>query len=271
MEMKHGPIFFFPNTGDELPIFIAPIGINYCHSNYKNVRSKSRFTVLGCVLNGQGRITVDCDNYYSPKQGDVFILPKGHYHEVSVDPMQKEQWTYIWFNIHGDFSDELLRTYKIPESGVVSNASVERLFKKAIQLAQLKSVQEMHLELPVIFHQIVLGLSNVKCSPYSAQVQKIKYWLDNCIQDPFDSNKLSKQIGLSFKQINRLFKREFDKTVYDYVLHQKIDLAKTMLQDSKFNISEICYQLGYTDPHYFSNLFKKKTGFSPTIYRSLHE
>lgn len=273
MEMKHGPIYFFPKVADDLPMTISPIGINYCHSNYKNVRLNSKITVLGCVLNGQGRITVDA-NTYRPKQGDVFILPKGHYHEVTVDPMQEEQWTYIWFNIEGDFVNELLSAYKILESGLVSNASVERLFKKAIQLAQLKSVQEMHNELPIIFHQIVLGLSNTKydrCSPYSARVQKIKHWLDNNIQEPFDSDKLSKQIGMSFKQISRLFKKELDRTVYDYVLHQKIDLAKTMLHDSEFNISEICYQLGYADPHYFSNLFKKKTGISPSDYRVRHE
>src|SRR5690606_35051848 len=129
---------------------------------------------------------------------------------------------------------------------------------------------EMHAELPVILHQIVIALSNLKyrnAMPYSSEVQKIKNYLDNQIQASFHSDKLSKHIGLSFKQINRLFKKETGSTVYKYVLSNNMDSALMMMQETYLTISQIAFQLGYTDPHYFSNLFKKKTGMSPSQYR----
>jgi AraC-like DNA-binding protein len=94
--------------------------------------------------------------------------------------------------------------------------------------------------------------------------------LDNHIQEDFQSESLSKHFRLSFKQINRLFKQETGTTVYHYVLQQKIESAKMMLTQTELNVSEIAYKLGYSDPQYFSNLFKKKAGCPPSQYRSDH-
>ena len=48
----------------------------------------------------------------------------------------------------------------------------------------------------------------------------------------------------------------------------KIELAKTQLVNTKATINEIAYDLGFNYPHYFSRLFKKKTGETPNNYRS---
>jgi len=270
--MKHGPIYHFPSANGELPITISLIGINYCHSNYINVRNQSRITVIGYVLTGQGRITLD-NRTFRPQPGDVFLLPRGRDHQVCADPESAEPWSYIWFNIAGDLAVQLLRSYKLYDSGLVSSAAVEPLFQKAIQLAQSENAREMLNVLPVLFHQIVIRLSNMvhnRNNAYSAQVEKIKQYLDNAIQHSFDSDQLCRQIGLSYKQINRLFKQESGTTVYNYVLIRKLDSAKIMLLDTELTVNEICYRLGYADPQYFSNLFKKKTGMSPSSYRTLH-
>lgn len=273
MEMKHGPIYHFPSADDDLPLTISFIGINYCHPNYLNIREQSRLTVLGCVLSGQGNVTLDKLTFH-PKKGDVFILPAGRYHRVSADPESAEPWSYIWFNIVGDLAIHMLEAYKLLGIGWVHDASVERLFQRAIQLAQTEKAQEMLNTLPVLFHQIVIRLSNIKNkrnNAYTDVVTNIKNVLDNQIQLPFDSDQLCKQIGLCFRQINRLFKKEAGTTVYNYVLIRKIESAKMMLLDTELTVNEISYQLGYADPHYFSNLFKKKTGLSPNHFRLQHK
>lgn len=270
--MKHGPIYHFPLNENDLPINLSFIGVNYCHSNYRNVRKRSRITVIAFVLAGQGSVTFNSSTFH-PKKGDVFILPEGHYHEVSADPKQTEQWEYIWFNITGALTMPLLDSYKLLDSVVICNTNEEASFQKAIQMAEMRTPQEMHNELPIIFHEIVMSLYNIKYGrnlPYSSRVQKIKNYLDNHIQEPFYSEDLSRHMGLSFKQINRLFKLELDTTVYNYILVKKIDSAKMMLGDTELNVSEIAYQLGYTDPQYFSNLFKKKVGLSPSSFRMRH-
>ncbi len=48
---------------------------------------------------------------------------------------------------------------------------------------------------------------------------------------------------------------------------KRIDIAKEMLRTNKYSVKEICYQIGYNDPNYFSRLFKKLVGVSPTEYK----
>jgi AraC-like DNA-binding protein len=274
MEMKYGPIYHFPVVDDAPPITIAFIGINYCRPNYLNIRKNSRITVLGYVLSGRGIITLD-DATFHPHKDGVFILPAGRYHQVSADPDCEEQWSYIWMNIDGDLAVRMLEAYKLSDSGWIGGAfSAKSLFQKAIQLAQSEPAEEMLNVLPVLFHQIVIRLSrtkNERNNTYSNEVRKIKSYLDGQIQSPFDSIRLCRHIGLSFRQINRLFKKESGMTVYNYVLMKKIDSAKMMLLDTELTVNEISERLGYADPHYFSNLFKRKTGCSPSNYRLHHK
>ncbi|MFE5318200.1 AraC family transcriptional regulator [Paenibacillus sp. NPDC056579] len=263
-------MYHFP-VSDENPINISFIGTNYCRPDYERIRKRARITVLAYVLSGKGRTAVNNSEAFEAKKGDVFILPEGAYHKVNADPGSEEQWSYIWFNIKGKLALELLHAYKLSDRIVIPNTPVEHLFQKSLNLAQIKNDREMHNELPVLFHQIAITLStmeNHRILSYSADVNKIKNYLDNTVYHSFDSLVMSKQIGLSFKQINRLFKKEVGTTAYHYLLSKKIESAKMMLQETELTISEISYQLGYSDPTYFWALFKKKTGFPPGLFRS---
>jgi AraC-like DNA-binding protein len=49
-----------------------------------------------------------------------------------------------------------------------------------------------------------------------------------------------------------------------------VNKAKTILLNTENNVSEIAYDLGFNYPHYFSRLFKQKTGMTPAKYRDLN-
>jgi AraC-like DNA-binding protein len=55
-------------------------------------------------------------------------------------------------------------------------------------------------------------------------------------------------------------------TPYQYALHAKINRAKQILAMGQWTVKEIASQVGFEDPYYFSRLFKKKTGLSPSQY-----
>jgi AraC-like DNA-binding protein len=217
-------------------------------------------------------VTVNKETF-SAKQGDVFILPRGNYHEVTADPGRSDQWEYIWFNITGELTLPMLDKYKLLNSVIVPDAGgrVGELFQEAIRLAQTEDALDMHNELPIIYHRILIELSNVQARrhvSYSNKVQEIKHFLDSRFQADFDSKQLSRHFGLTFKEINRIFKKEMGLPVYQYVLTKKIETAKLMLQDTQLHINEIAMQLGFSDSQYFSNFFKKKTGISPSRFRT---
>ena len=66
--------------------------------------------------------------------------------------------------------------------------------------------------------------------------------------------------------IKRFF-ANFGVTPYDYQIQQKIFSAKNMLANMNLSVKEIANSLGYDDQHYFSYMFKKRCGMSPTQYR----
>ncbi|MBQ4117176.1 MAG: AraC family transcriptional regulator, partial [Clostridia bacterium] len=66
-------------------------------------------------------------------------------------------------------------------------------------------------------------------------------------------------------------KRKYGVSPAGYVIKERIRLGCRMLvEDEKLSISDISVAVGYKDPLYFSRIFKKQTGVSPTEYRQLH-
>jgi AraC family transcriptional regulator of arabinose operon len=89
------------------------------------------------------------------------------------------------------------------------------------------------------------------------------------IGEKIQIEQLSEKACMSRASFYRAFKREFNISPLDFILQEKIKKAKHLLTETKATISDICYQLGFSDLNYFGRQFKKSEGISPTQYRSL--
>ena len=67
--------------------------------------------------------------------------------------------------------------------------------------------------------------------------------------------------------LKNLFKKNTGFSIMDYYTNLKISRAKILIQEGEMSVSDISELLGYSSIHYFSRLFKKKTGLSPTEYK----
>ncbi len=81
---------------------------------------------------------------------------------------------------------------------------------------------------------------------------------------------LASELNFSSSYLSDLLKKETGKTAQEHIHLFVIEKAKNKLLNSKNSISEIGYSLGFEYPQHFSNLFKSKTGMSPSEYRSLN-
>ncbi|MEO1625495.1 MAG: helix-turn-helix transcriptional regulator, partial [Bacteroidota bacterium] len=79
---------------------------------------------------------------------------------------------------------------------------------------------------------------------------------------------LAKQCHLSPNYLSDLLKKETGRTAKDHINDFLVEKAKNLLLSSNDSISGIAYTLGFNYPHYFSRLFKNKTGLTPQQYRS---
>lgn len=78
---------------------------------------------------------------------------------------------------------------------------------------------------------------------------------------------IAKEVGISPYYLSKLFKESEGVNYIDYVTKLRINYAKERLSGSDRSVKEVCYESGYSDPNYFSRIFKKWVGVTPTEFR----
>lgn len=80
--------------------------------------------------------------------------------------------------------------------------------------------------------------------------------------------QFAQDAGMSISKLQKCFQQVFGKSILQYALSEKMQLAKLMLNTKKYTISEIGYDLGYANLSHFSKAFHKEFGINPKAYLS---
>ncbi|MFI5211877.1 MAG: GlxA family transcriptional regulator [Ignavibacteria bacterium] len=99
-------------------------------------------------------------------------------------------------------------------------------------------------------------------------VKKAQEFIETNFKDKIVVDNLASKFALSRRNFERRFKKATSNTVIEYVQRVKIEAAKMSLEKSAENVNEVMYNVGYTDPKAFRNIFRKITGLSPVQYRN---
>ena len=97
--------------------------------------------------------------------------------------------------------------------------------------------------------------------------EAIQYIRANCSMD-ISRDEVASEVGCSPSYLSRIFSDVTGRTFKEFVLKYRMEEAKKLLlNNSKETISEIAFKMGYNNPNYFSETFKRITGTSPSEYR----
>ena len=88
------------------------------------------------------------------------------------------------------------------------------------------------------------------------------------MKDRITVSDLAEKSSLSRRSLERRFKKATNNTVLEYIQRIKIEAAKRSFELSSKNITEVMYDVGYSDDKAFRTTFKKITGMTPIEYRS---
>ncbi len=108
-----------------------------------------------------------------------------------------------------------------------------------------------------------------KVTEYRAEEElasRVKAYLSEALTEPLSLAALSARFGVSQSTLSRAFRRSYNRSLIDWVLEERVMRAKAMIEERNMNFTEIAEALGYSSVNYFSKVFKKKTGMSPTEY-----
>ena len=88
------------------------------------------------------------------------------------------------------------------------------------------------------------------------------------MSDEISPNTIAAEVGMSPSYFSSIFSKEMGKTFVEYLTEIRMDRAKELLMCSSMKTSEIGYEVGYKDPHYFSYIFKKTQNCTPKEFRA---
>lgn len=101
-------------------------------------------------------------------------------------------------------------------------------------------------------------------------IQKAMNYVTAHLTDALPVQELAEVSGYSLSRFKSKFREEVGFTPAEYIILQKIELAKELLETTESNITELAYELGFSSSNYFSSVFKKITNSSPLSYRKAY-
>ncbi|MDA3797813.1 MAG: AraC family transcriptional regulator [Kiritimatiellae bacterium] len=257
------------NKNKKPHVQIQLAGESYCDGSYEIVRGVGNNTyVFEYIDSGEGILKVGTKQYH-PHAGDVYIAPAHTNHMYRSDA--KNPWIKYWLNVKGSLISSLLEVYCL--NGVhyfTKCTEIKPLFIKCLEILK----KDPSADLSIHIHEIIIELHKnhsqnlpdiIHISPESAIVQK--YIESHITESVISLEKLASLINKSKPQLIRIFKKDLLISPYQYFLKRKIERSCELLVHSRKSIKEIAYFMGFTDEFYFSNIFKKRKGVSPSVYR----
>ncbi len=81
------------------------------------------------------------------------------------------------------------------------------------------------------------------------------------------STLLAEKLKKTYSYLSNLFSEQEDNTIEHYIIQQKVEKIKELMEYGDLNLNEIAYKMGYSSSAHLSTQFKKITGFTPSQYR----
>jgi AraC-like DNA-binding protein len=179
----------------------------------------------------------------------------------------------VWIEFTGSLSKtvyEVIGGKKIGEL-LIGHYNFEQL-KTALNIAYLLQYHPPRYNLSVQsmlwrFISVHPGM-DVYSNKFSVGIQKaIEYIHDMPVDESVTISNLASISMMSVETFRKKFQNEVGEAPKQYLLRYRITMAKEQLVDTSKSIKQIAYESGFSDPYYFSRLFKQYEGLSPLLFR----
>ena len=99
-------------------------------------------------------------------------------------------------------------------------------------------------------------------------VERAKKYIQENFKKDISLEDVSEKVDISSYYFSKVFKEETGENFIEYVTKLRMEEAKRLLETTDLSIKEVCSEVGYSDPNYFSRSFKKYAGITPTEARA---
>ncbi len=204
---------------------------------------------------------------------------------VIYRPKEEQRYYYYgadhtevyWVHFTGSNVKNILRKYGIPDKAHVIHTGTSLEYKHIFlqMIRELKLCKEDYEELLVNYlKQLLIMLHRLMGRKPKGRNRLLMEEMDSAVSyfhenynKPISIEEYAAGRHMSISWFIRNFKEYTEATPAQYIQSLRISNAQTLLETTNYNVSEIAQILGYDDPFYFSRVFKKQSGLSPTEFR----
>lgn len=242
-------------------------GTTYPNKSYVISRPNSSVCCIEYIVAGKGYVRLN-ERQSTPVAGDTYFLPQGSNHFYGSD--RREPWEKIWLNFSGTAVDAFIKLYGIDQTLLFKGLDTSDLLLKFQYYASRPVTESTAEKCTALLMQLFFRMSqalNEEKKKSMAPVQTMLAYIDQHETDALRLEQLANACQKSTSQAERLFRAEMGIPPYRYILNRKIELACQLLTETGMSVRDIASYLSFEDEFYFSGLFRRKTGVSPTQYR----
>ncbi len=230
-------------------------------ANYRNENILSTYRAA-YVAGGEGKLFV-YGKEKKLKSGDLFFM----FPSVPYIIDETKDFELIYISFIGVRANMILDKLGINSGNCVFSGmeEIDALWRQAIE----GDASDFRSEAVLLYAFSVLSDRREKnnADKNTDTVMRIKKYIDDNFNLPGLSLKtIGRELSYSEKYISSVFKKELKTGVSDYISTIRIQYACTLMDGGMTGISDISLLCGYTDPLYFSKVFKKKMGISPRAH-----
>ncbi|MFV8365102.1 AraC family transcriptional regulator [Flavobacterium sp. XS1P27] len=238
--------------------------------------------VLVFFTNGSGTHEIDFD-VFTIQPGSMFFLQPGQMHHWNLSD-DVEGFVIFYsqemYNLY--FGQKTIADYPF-------YSSVDNKPEMVFEVSELKAIlpyfeslivetqsnqllkQDKIMNLLDIIHiEIARKYSEThlhEAHSYNVKIKNFEVLLENNFKTEKAPFFYASRLNITLKHLNRICNEMLQKTTTEVITARIILEAKRMLMDKKFTVNEIATELGFDDYSYFTRLFKKHTGITPTNFR----
>ena len=238
-------------------------------NKYVNIRSHTRiYDTISIRLSGSCDFKIQKDNF-SVSRGKLLYLPKNVEYQQSTE---NETLVAIHFNNYSSDPSQKAEVIEIEDINYI-----ESLINQMYDVWKSRNVGYQYKCTSLLYELLYY----LRCREHEEAIgaisdeSKIKKALD-IIHSSYRTKQieiceLAKSCALSETYFRKLFKKTHGVSPIQYVIDLRVDFASHLLQSRLYTISEVATKSGFTDPKYFSRVFKARFGLTPKEYQQRYE
>ena len=227
------------------------------------------------ITDGRGMFRSECAGETAVGGGTIFLLFPGEWHTYSPDP--STGWTHYWIGFKGANMDARVTNGFLNRREPVFNVGVDeeivRLYRKAIEVAQAEKAN---------FQQMLAGITNYLLGLiYTLDrnnrldqdrgtvelIDRARMIMYESMETGLSIQDIAARVGAGYSSFRKNFKKYTGMSPAAYFQEIKLQRARDLLRTTDMPVKEIAYRLNFESADYFSTLFRKKTGMSPSDFR----